>query len=70
MIEKNLLTCSNDSTVKLWSLYTNRKIDTIKIYGIPTHAIFNEKGNNILYLLRTEIFSKHVNRQKIESISK
>lgn len=69
--KKTFLTCSNDSTVKLWSLYTNRKIDTIKINGIPTHAIFNEKGNQYYIFTKSgEIFSKHVHRQKTERISK
>ena len=46
------LTCSRDSTVKLWSFYSNRMIDSIKLEHIPTLAFFNEKGNS--YIICTE----------------
>ena len=43
--KNNFLTCSEDSTIKLWSLYSNRQLDSLKIEDIPTKALFNDKGN-------------------------
>ncbi len=47
------LTCSEDSTVKIWNLHSNRIIDSLKLNSIPTLAIFNERGNS--YIICTEI---------------
>ena len=50
--KNQFLTCSEDSTVKLWSFYSNRMLDSIKINQTPTLAIFNQKENE--YLICTD----------------
>ena len=66
--KKNLfLTCSKDSTIKLWSFYSNRIIDSLKIQDIPTLSFFRQSGNN--YFVCTNkglIFEK--NPKKDETI--
>ena len=68
--KKLFLTCSNDSTVKLWSFYSNRLIDSIKVSAIPNLALFNEKGNG--YFVCTNnglIIEKKVTQDKLNVIA-
>ena len=45
--KKNLfLTCSKDSTIKLWSFYATKLLDSLKIEHEPTLAFFNEGRNS------------------------
>ena len=66
-----LLTSSNDSTVKLWSFYSNRMIDSIKLAEIPVLSFFNQKGNS--YFICTEdgsIIEKKMHRKGVDTIIK
>ena len=50
--KNTFLTCSQDSTIKLWSFYSNKMIDSVKIDNIPTLAFF--KGVDNHYFICTE----------------
>ncbi len=69
--KNTFLTCSEDSTVKLWSLYSNRLLDSLKIIEVPTKAIFNEKGNQYFICTKNgQIISKYINKKNPEEITK
>ncbi|MBF26020.1 MAG: hypothetical protein CMP49_05875 [Flavobacteriales bacterium] len=68
--KKNLfLTCSQDSTIKLWSFYSNKILDSLKIQHIPTLSFFRKKNNN--YFVCTNnglIFEKNPKKEEIIEI--
>ena len=68
--EDKFLTCSKDSTIKLWSFYSNRMIDSLKINDTPTLAFFNNKSNS--YFICTEnglIIEKKIRRKGTTEIA-
>ena len=68
--KNTFLTCSEDSTIKLWSLYSNRLLDSLKITEVPTKSIFNEKGNQYFICTKSgQIISKHINKKNTEEIT-
>lgn len=68
--KNNFLTCSEDSTIKLWSLYSNRQLDSLKIEDIPTKALFNDKGNQYFVCTKNgKIILKHINKNNYENIA-
>ena len=69
--KKNIfLTCSNDSTIKLWSLHSNRMLDSLKIQDIPTLTFFQE--NNNTYFICTKnglILEKKTRSNQVKTIT-
>ena len=56
------LTCSKDSTIKMWSFYSNRLIDSIKINEHPTLAIFNNNENSyFIFTKKGTVLKKKIN---------
>ena len=65
--KNQFLTCSQDSTIKLWSFYSNKMLDSIKIDQQPTLAIFNENE----YLIFTNdgaIMRKKIKKPELQQI--
>ena len=68
--KNQFLTCSQDSTIKLWSFYSNKMLDSIKIDRTPTLAIFNKNEN--AYLICTDdgvILKKNRKRTELTEIA-
>lgn len=67
--KNTFLTCSQDSTVKVWTTYSNRMIDSVQLNQIPTLAIFNEKGNSYIMCTQNgEIIQKTTKKKTIKKI--
>ena len=67
--KNQFLTCSQDSTIKLWSFYSNRMLDSVKIDKRPTLAIFNKNENE--YLICTDdgsILKKRKQKVKLDQL--
>ncbi|MBJ04354.1 MAG: hypothetical protein CMP65_00435 [Flavobacteriales bacterium] len=68
--KNTFLSAGKDSIIKLWSFYSNRQIDSVKILFTPTVVLFNNKGND--YFICTEegsILEKKISKKKPEIIS-
>jgi WD40 repeat protein len=69
--KRKFITCSKDSTVKLWSFYTNRLLESIKVDNIPTLAKFNKKGDGYLVFLNDgSVLEKKIGHKEIHYKSK
>jgi len=63
--KKNIfITCSNDSTIKLWSLHSNKMLDSLKIQDIPTLTLFREKNNSYFICTKSGLILEKKTRNK------
>ena len=64
------LSCSKDSTIKLWSFYSNKMLDSLKINDVPTLVIFHNKGNSYLICTKNgKIIEKNPKRKSVTEIA-
>ena len=68
--KNQFLTCSKDSTIKLWSFYSNKMLDSVKINKTPMLALFNPNEND--YLICTDdgsILKKSRKNQELTEVT-